>query len=119
MPLLYYWRPDNYKRDLDNGAGYHLNQLNPLMHSIDIGDTLWAFTRNKRRSYAIVAKLLVKAKTINPLKFRYGRYRLWGDLNFIIRYSLLDIRYSSLRHLLYCSPAQILQSPLLLNIHLK
>ena len=55
-------------RDLDNGAGYHLNQLNPLMHSIDIGDTLWAFTRNKRGGYAIVAKLLVKAKTINPRK---------------------------------------------------
>ncbi|MHC4281845.1 MAG: HNH endonuclease [Planctomycetota bacterium] len=80
MPLLYYWRPDNYRRDLDNGAGYHLNQLNPLMHSIDIGDTLWAFTRNKRGGYAIVAKLLVKAKTINPLKFRFGRYRVWGDL---------------------------------------
>ena len=68
MPLLYYWRPDNYMRDLDNGAGYHLNQLNPLMHSIDIGDTLWAFTRNKSGGYAIVAKLLVKAKTINPRK---------------------------------------------------
>jgi 5-methylcytosine-specific restriction enzyme A len=31
MPLLYYWRGDNYRRDLDYGAGYHLNQANPLM----------------------------------------------------------------------------------------
>jgi hypothetical protein len=30
MPLLYYWRGDNYRRDLDMGAGYHLNQANPV-----------------------------------------------------------------------------------------
>jgi hypothetical protein len=28
VPLLYYWRRDNYRRDLDTGAGYHLNQAN-------------------------------------------------------------------------------------------
>src|SRR5215831_10470997 len=26
MPLLYYWRPDNYSRDRSFGFGYHLNQ---------------------------------------------------------------------------------------------
>jgi len=46
MPLLYYWRRDNYTRDLDMGAGYHLNQDNPLLHNVEIGDSLWAFTRN-------------------------------------------------------------------------
>lgn len=30
MALLYYWRPDNYQRDLDFGAGFHLNQGNPV-----------------------------------------------------------------------------------------
>jgi 5-methylcytosine-specific restriction enzyme A len=47
MPLLYYWRGDNYRRDLDFGAGYHLNQANPLMHEINMGDSLWAFTRRR------------------------------------------------------------------------
>lgn len=32
MPLLYYWRGDNYRRDLDLGAGYHLNQGTPRLH---------------------------------------------------------------------------------------
>lgn len=46
MPLLCYWRPGNYDRDLDLGAGYHLNQTNPLRHAIDRGGSLWAFTHN-------------------------------------------------------------------------
>lgn len=80
MPLLYYWRRDNYYRDLDMGAGYHLNQANPMLHEIDIGDSLWAFTRSKLGTYVLAAELVVKAKTLNPTNFRYGRYRLWGDL---------------------------------------
>ena len=80
MPLLYYWRADNYKRDLDLGAGYHLNQSNPLLHQIEIGDSLWAFTRDSNGSYVLAAELVIKAKTINPPNFRYGKYRIWGDL---------------------------------------
>ena len=80
MPLLYYWRNDNYFRDLDLGAGYHLNQSNPLLHQIEIGDSLWAFTRAKNGDYVLAAELVIKAKTINPPNFRYGRYRVWGDL---------------------------------------
>jgi len=80
MPLLYYWRGDNYRRDLDMGAGYHLNQANPLLHQIDIGDSLWAFTRTRRGRYVIAAELVIKAKTENPPNFRYGRYRVWGDI---------------------------------------
>ena len=37
MSLLYYWRRDNYIRDLAMGAGYHLNQANPFLHRIEIG----------------------------------------------------------------------------------
>lgn len=55
MPLLYYWRPDNYYRDLDAGAGYHLNQANPRMHAIAPGDSLWAFTRNRAGRYVAPA----------------------------------------------------------------
>jgi 5-methylcytosine-specific restriction enzyme A len=80
MPLLYYWRNDNYYRDLDLGAGYHLNQASPLLHEIEIGDSLWAFTRAKNGDYVLAAELIIKAKTINPPNFRYGRYRVWGDL---------------------------------------
>jgi 5-methylcytosine-specific restriction protein A len=89
MPLLYYWRADNYRRDLDMGAGFHLNQANPLMHKIDIGDSLWAFTRNKEGRYVLAVELIVKAKTHNPPNFRYGRYRIWGDIN-LSRYFQVD-----------------------------
>lgn len=81
MALLYYWRSDNYWRDLDMGAGYHLNQANPLLHQIEMGDSLWAFTRNRNGQYVLAAELIVKAKTQNPPNFRYGRYRLWGDVH--------------------------------------
>jgi hypothetical protein len=82
MPLLYYWRGDNYYRDLDMGAGFHLNQANPLLHKIEIGDSLWAFTRRRDGMYVLSAELIVKAKTINPPNFRYGKYRVWGDINY-------------------------------------
>ena len=80
MPLLYYWTADNHYRDLDWGAGFHLNQRNPLLHSIDMGDSLWAFTRNKAGDYVLAAELVVQAKTRNRPGFRYGDYRIWGDL---------------------------------------
>lgn len=89
MPLLYYWRGDNYWRDLNMGAGYHLNQANPLLHRIDTGDSLWAFTRNHLGRYVLAAELVVKAKTENPPKFRYGRYRVWGNIQ-LSRYFQVD-----------------------------
>jgi len=78
--LLYFWRGDNYRRDLDHGVGFHLNQANPLLHQIGIGESLWAFTRKIDRRYALAAELVVSAKTMNPRGFRYGPYRVWGDL---------------------------------------
>jgi len=80
MPLLYYWRGDNYRRDLDFGAGYHLNQANPVLHEIEPGESLWAFTRRSDGMYALAADLVARGKTLNPVRYRYGRYRLWGDL---------------------------------------
>ena len=76
MPLLYYWRGDNYRRDLDMGVGYHLNQANPLLHQIDISDSVWAFTRRKDGIYVLASELVVKAKTHNSPKYRYGRYKI-------------------------------------------
>jgi hypothetical protein len=89
MPLLYFWRGDNYRRDLDMGAGYSLNQANPLLHEIELGDSLWAFTRNRLGEYVLAAELVVSAKTRNPKTFRYGSYRLWGSLE-KSRYFLVD-----------------------------
>jgi len=80
MPLLYYWRPDNYRRDLDGGASYHLNQASPTLHNIEKDDSLWAFTRNKKGYYVLAAEFVIKAKTINPPDFRYGKYRVWGHI---------------------------------------
>jgi 5-methylcytosine-specific restriction protein A len=79
--LLYFWRGDNYRRDLDHGVGFHLNQANPLLHDIDIGESLWAFTRKTDGRYVLAAQLVISAKTMNPRGFRYGPYRVWGDLN--------------------------------------
>jgi 5-methylcytosine-specific restriction enzyme A len=78
--LLYHWQRDNYRHDLDYGVGFHLNQANQLMHQIGIGESLWAFTRKRDGRYALAAELVVSAKTKNPDGFRYGRYRVWGDL---------------------------------------
>jgi 5-methylcytosine-specific restriction protein A len=78
--LLYFWRGDNYRRDLDHGVGFHLNQSSPLLHQIGLGESLWAFTRKTDRRYALAAELVVSAKTMNPGGFRYGPYRVWGDL---------------------------------------
>jgi hypothetical protein len=80
MHLLYFWRGDNYRRDLDHGVGFHLNQANPLLHQIGIGESLWAFTRKIDGRYALAAELVISAKTMNPRGFRYGLYRVWGDL---------------------------------------
>lgn len=80
MPLLYFWRGDNYRQDLDYGAGYHLNQATALLHEIEPGGSLWAFTRRADGLYVLAAELVASAKTMNPVGFRYGRYRLWGDL---------------------------------------
>jgi hypothetical protein len=80
MNLLYFWRGDNYRRDLDYGVGFHLNQANPLLHRIEVGDSLWAFTRKPDGRYALAAELVISAKTMNPRSFRYGAYRVWGNL---------------------------------------
>jgi len=79
MPLLYFWRADNYRADLNDGAAYHLNQSSPRLHEVDDGDSLWAFTRTDGGRYVLAAELVVKSKTLNPAGYPYGPYRVWGD----------------------------------------
>lgn len=59
MPLLYYRRPDNYRRDLDSGAGFHLNQASARLHDVNLGDSFWAFTRARDGRYALAAGFAV------------------------------------------------------------
>jgi 5-methylcytosine-specific restriction enzyme A len=44
------------------------------------GETLWAFTRDPFGRNLLAAELVVKAVTRNPANYRYGRHRVWGDL---------------------------------------
>src|SRR5438552_2231721 len=77
MPLLYYWRPDNYARDRRFGFGYHLNQNSPRMADASPGDSLWAFTRRRGDGlYVLAAELVVRALTRNPPNYHYGTYRI-------------------------------------------
>lgn len=83
--LLAYWRYDNYRRDLEAGAGFHFNSKQFRLHAaINSGERLWLFTRvtmGTQSQYRILARLNVNLKTINAPSYRYGAYRVWGDLS--------------------------------------
>ena len=84
MDALAYWRFDNYRCDLDDGAGFHFNSKQSRLHTVlNLGETLWLFTRVVGESglseYRILAKLVIRAKTINPPNYKYGPFRVWGD----------------------------------------
>jgi hypothetical protein len=83
MHLLAHWRIDNYLRDLDEGAGFNFNSNQARLHSeIEAGQSLWLFTRLKAPPrYYLVARLVVRSKTINAPGFKYGACRGWGDLH--------------------------------------
>jgi len=81
VALLYYWRPDNYTRDRAFGFGYHLNQNSSRLAGLARGESLWAFTRRQRDGlYVLAAELIVRAVTRNVPHYRYGLFRVWGDL---------------------------------------
>ncbi|HET7463693.1 MAG TPA: HNH endonuclease signature motif containing protein [Longimicrobium sp.] len=80
MNVLYYWRPDNYRQDARFGFGYHLNQNSPVLAQMVRGETVWAFTRDALGRYVLAAALVVRGVTRNSPRYRYGHYRVWGDL---------------------------------------
>ena len=79
--LLYFWTGENYFADLSAGMTFCLNQGSPLLHAPAPGESLWAFTRRADGAYVMAAELVIRAKTRNPAGFRYGRFRVWGDLH--------------------------------------
>lgn len=108
--VLYYWRPDNYARDRRFGFGYHLNQNSPALAMLMPGATVWAFTRDKFGRYVLAAALVVKAVTRNPPNYRYGAYRVWGDIE-QTRYFDIDVSPGAeelIRHLQITTNAAIL-----------
>jgi 5-methylcytosine-specific restriction protein A len=108
--ILYYWRPDNYLRDRRFGFGYHLNQNSPDLARVAEGDTVWAFTRDCLGRYVLAAALVVRAVTRNSPTFRYGRYRVWGDLD-RTRYFDVDAGPGAetlIRHLRISTQAEVL-----------
>ena len=110
MNVLYYWRPDNYKRDRQFGFGYHLNQNSPVLRSLVPGDTVWAFTRDRLGRYVLAAALITKAVTRNSPRYRYGRYRVWGNPS-QTRYFDIDVSPSAeelIRHLRLTTRANVL-----------
>jgi predicted restriction endonuclease len=100
MDLMAYWRWDNYISDLDEGASFNYNSNQSRLHSqIDIGERLWLITGKPTQigiSYLLVAKLTIVAKTYNPPEYKYGRYRLWGDVKNSAYYSTDEANISNL-----------------------
>lgn len=84
MDAIAIWNFSNYRKDLDAGAGFHFNSNQSRFHTaLNIGDSLWLVTRivaNGRNEYRLAARLVIRAKTINAPSYKYGSYRVWGDV---------------------------------------
>jgi len=83
--ILVYWRWDNYQADITLGGGFNFNfNQERLPRATAVGDTVWAVASvrhaNGSEEVYIVARLVVKAKSHNRTGYKYGRYRVWGDL---------------------------------------
>lgn len=124
--VLAYWRYDNYVRDLAEGAGFHFNSNQKRLHVVlNEGDSLWVVTgRNEPRraglAYHIVARLVIRAKTLNDPNYKYGKYRVWGDLNASKYYLIGEHEASQLiRQLQFTTGIAIGNSPAEISQHLQ
>jgi 5-methylcytosine-specific restriction enzyme A len=84
MDAIAIWNYSNYRKDLDLGAGFHFNSNQSRLHTaLNTGDSLWLVTRivaNGHNEYRLAARLVIRAKTINAPSYKYGSYRVWGDV---------------------------------------
>jgi hypothetical protein len=84
MDMLAYWKWENYVRDLDEGAGFNFNSNQERLHSaLKPGERLWLVSGRRRQGgiqYLLLGCLQVVAKTFNPPGYKYGKYRVWGDI---------------------------------------
>ncbi|MEP0767428.1 MAG: HNH endonuclease [Fimbriimonadia bacterium] len=83
MHLLAFWKYENYCRDMDEfGGGYNFNSRQRVLHDgVSVGENLWlaTLTRDRPERLIIVARLIVRDKTINAPGSPYGPYCVWGD----------------------------------------
>ena len=78
--LLFYWTKENYQSDKREGLfNYTLNQNAPNINAVNIGESVWAFTRRNDNVYVLAAQLVVIQKNNNSPGFKYGQYRVTGD----------------------------------------
>lgn len=67
MPILFFWRRDAYEQDgVEPGQPLRLHQRNPAIHQIELGESLWAFTRNRSGAYVLAAEMNVQQKGPSP-----------------------------------------------------
>ena len=73
VPLLYYWRPDHHRNDLDWGAGHHLNQDTKRLHVQAY--LTWMFERRgtRKRAFGLTAAQLTPAAYKQMLEQERGR----------------------------------------------
>ena len=82
MAVLFFWKGDNYTRDMANGPEYHLNQDSSRMASLRPGDHVWAFTRREDKTYVLAADLVVVGVSKNRPGAdgaEYGKNHVDGD----------------------------------------
>lgn len=83
MHFLGYWVYNNFLEDISTGATFHYNSNQPRFHKkIEIGESLWLATGIRvkgKMEYHLAARFVIRAKTHNPVGYKYGRFRLWAD----------------------------------------
>ena len=80
MDLLFFWTAKNYQADLRQpDRPLHLHQSSKRMHSVEAGESVWAFTRNAAGTYVLAAELVVIAKEVLSQQSAHGQYRVLGD----------------------------------------
>lgn len=73
MPVLFYWKGNNYLSDMaTSGKTYELYQNNRLLFDIKLGEHVWAFTRINR-TYVLALDLIVIHTRPAPGN-KYGEY---------------------------------------------
>lgn len=94
MDAIAIWNYSNYRKDLDAGAGFHFNSNQQRLHTaLNVGDSLWLVTRivaDGRNQYRLAARLVIRAKTINAPSYKYGSYRVWGDVKSSSYYRIIE-----------------------------
>jgi hypothetical protein len=77
VPLLYYWRSEHYLDEVGRGwANYRFARPSPRIHWIEVGDSVWAFTRNQNGEYVLACELVVAEKY--HAMSRYGSFAVRG-----------------------------------------